>query len=375
MNLGFSAEQESIRQDFRRLLVSAAPRAFLDRQSTAVTAHDEAVWSQLASLGWLATAIAGEHGGSGLDEIVLCVLAEEIGRAMAAVPFTASVCGFAVGLSIAGSNEARAQWLPRVADGSAIGVLLTSDCWSEAPELDRGSAGQLTVSGTASNVLDGGSATVALTCVGDGADARLILVDLADSTRAVPADRPLDLLHATASLEFDRTPVQLLVSGPVAHRSWDEIVNRYALFVAFEQLGGAEAALEMARRHSVSRYAFGRPIGAFQAVKHMLADVFVSIDLARSNCYYGAAALSMDPEVLREAAAVARISATEAFRQCARANIHVHGALGITWESDCQLYHRRSQVLAGSPGSPAFWKERLIESLRSRRAPARPAAL
>ena len=374
MNLGFSAEQESIRQDFRKLLATAAPRAFLDRQSTGVAAHDEALWSQLASLGWLATAMAEEHGGSGLDETVLCVLAEEIGRSMTAVPFMTSVCGFAVGLSMAGSDADKGEWLPRVANGSAIGVLLTADCWSEAPRLDSGGAGQLTVSGTASNVLDGGSATVALTCVGDGADARLILVDLARSTRAVRADRPLDLLHATARLAFDRTPVQLLLSGPVAYRCWGEIVNRYALFVAFEQLGGAEAALEMARRHSVNRYAFGRPIGAFQAVKHMLADVFVSIDLARSNCYYGAAALSMAPEVLREAAAVARISATEAFRQCARTNIHVHGALGVTWESDCQLYYRRSQVLAGSPGSPAFWKECLIESLRSRRAPARPAA-
>jgi alkylation response protein AidB-like acyl-CoA dehydrogenase len=368
MNLGFSAEQEDLRAEFRKLLASASPRAFLDSRSTAGNGSaasvdrtlDSALWSQLASLGWLATAIGEQYGGSGLDDVVLCLLAEEVGRAMAAVPFTGSVCGFAAGLAAAANEEANAHWLPRVADGSAIGVLLTDDCWSRAPRLERSGDEGSVLSGFALNVLDGGSATVALACVGDAADAaqaRLVLVDLkratqAGSARVVAAEHPLDLLHATASFEFERAAVEVLLAGPDAASCWSRIVDSYALFVAFEQLGSAEAALEMARGHSVNRYAFGRPIGAFQAVKHLLADAFVSIDLARSNCYYGAAALSMAPEILREAAAVARISATDAFRQSARANVHVHGALGVTWESDCQLYYRRAQALATSPGSP-----------------------
>jgi alkylation response protein AidB-like acyl-CoA dehydrogenase len=162
--------------------------------------------------------------------------------------------------------------------------------------------------------------------------------------------------------------VPLLASGNDAHRLWERTLDKYALYTAFEQLGGAESALEMARRYSLERYAFGRPIGSFQAIKHMLADMLVAVDLARSNCHFGAAALAMGDDAMAEAASVARISATEAFCVCARGNIHVHGALGVTWESDCHLYYRRAQALAGSPGAPRFWKERLIELLVGRRA-------
>ncbi|HEU0203006.1 MAG TPA: acyl-CoA dehydrogenase family protein [Burkholderiaceae bacterium] len=395
MELGFTAEQENLRGEFRKLVAGAPPRAFVDCAGAAtsgvarsgdatsgvatssvatssVARYDTALWSRLGELGWLGTAIAERHGGSGLGEVALCILAEEVGRAMAAVPFTASVCGFTVGLLHAGSAALQDEWLPRVANGSAIGVLLDTDGWSAPPQLEN-SEGCVLLSGTALNVLDGGSAIVALACVGAGEAARLVLIDLAHATRIDHAAGPLDLLHATASFEFDRAPVDVLAAGSEALSRWSAILDRYALFVAFEQLGGAEGALDMARAHSVSRYAFGRPIGAFQAVKHLLADAYVAIDLARSNCFYGAAALAMTPAVLREAAAVARISATEAFRRCARANIHVHGALGVTWESDCQLYYRRAQALATTPGSLKFWKERLIGTLRETLPSARAA--
>src|SRR5207253_8718871 len=100
--------------------------------------------------------------------------------------------------------------------------------------------------------------------------------------------------------------------------------------------------LEMGRDYALDRIAFGRPIGSFQAVKHMLADMYVSATLARSNCYYGAWALSSDASELPEAAAAARISATQAFQHCAKNNIQVHGGMGFTWEFDCHLYYQRS---------------------------------
>lgn len=365
MNLGFSADQEAIREEFRKALSNSAPRAALlgDSRST----FDQALWARLAELGWLGTAIREEHGGSGLDPIVLCVLAEEIGRHMAAVPFSASVCGFAFGLAAAGDADLTASVLPRIVDGTAVGVLLTSDCWQEAPRLQQAFPGQALLSGAALNVLDGAAATVALACIGSGTDSRLVHIDLSQLAKHGLADPRLDLLHPSASVNFESTAVQVLAAGAAASQRWEHILNSYALFVAFEQLGGAEAALEMARQYSLNRYAFGRPIGSFQAVKHTLADMLVSVDLARSNCYFGAAVLSMGPEPLAEAAAVARISATDAFRQCARGNIQIHGALGVTWESDCHLYYRRAQALASSPGAPRFWKERLIELLTHRR--------
>ena len=369
MNLDFSADQQAMRVEFRKALASASPRSMLE-QAGGAGLFDQALWQRVAELGWLGTAVPEAHGGSGLDAVTLCVLAEEAGRAMAAVPITASACGFAHGLALAAMGQARepfaALW-PRLLDGSVIGVLLAPDCWHEPPRLTSGSNGQAMLSGTALHVLDGAAATHALACIGAGPHARLVLIDLGSPAKQGKSDRQLDLLHPGASLSFEATPVHVLAGGTPALQQWDRLFDSYALFIAFEQLGSAEAALHIAREHSLNRYAFGRPIGSFQAIKHMLADMLVAVDLARSNCYFGAASLSTGGDALRESAAVARIAATDAFRLCARGSIQVHGALGVTWESNCHLFYRRAQALAASPGSLRFWKERLIELLQHRR--------
>jgi acyl-CoA dehydrogenase len=138
--------------------------------------------------------------------------------------------------------------------------------------------------------------------------------------------------------------------------------------VAFEQVGGADASLEMARNYALERYAFGRPIGSFQAIKHKLADVYVAIELARSNAYYGAWALSAEAAELPLAAATARVSATEAFHLASKENIQTHGGIGFTWDVDCHLYYRRSKQLALVLGSAPGWKHRLVELLEMRNA-------
>ena len=108
----------------------------------------------------------------------------------------------------------------------------------------------------------------------------------------------------------------------------------------------------MARDYALERMAFGRPIGSFQAIKHMLADMYVAATLARSNGYYGAWALSTGSAELPEAAATARVSATQAFQHCAKNNIQVHGGMGFTWAFDCHLFYRRSNLLALESGQP-----------------------
>ena len=138
------------------------------------------------------------------------------------------------------------------------------------------------------------------------------------------------------------------------------------MLIAFEQLGGADRALEMARDYALERFAFGRPIGSLQAIKHMLADMYVSATLARSNCYYSAWALATGSAELPVAAATARVSATQAYQHCSRNNIQVHGGMGFTWEFDCHLYYRRSNLLAAALGAPSIWEDRLIQRLRER---------
>jgi alkylation response protein AidB-like acyl-CoA dehydrogenase len=281
-----------------------------------------------------------------------------------------SACAFVYALRGPVGAAFAAQPAPwaALAQGSARGLLLGDEGWLEPPAL-RGS-GRL--QGRARYVPDGPCATHALLLAGAPTDAALVLATLAPACKAPPARQPLDLLHPCCDLDLAGADAQVLARGGQALAWWAGARDAQALFVAFEQLGGAQAALEAARAYSLQRFAFGRPIGSFQALKHQMADMLVAVDIARSNCLYGLAALADGGDALSEAVAVARISATEAFRLCAAGSTQVHGAIGVTWEADCHLFYRRAQALAESPGSQWQWKDRLVRLLQQRAAPALP---
>jgi alkylation response protein AidB-like acyl-CoA dehydrogenase len=115
--------------------------------------------------------------------------------------------------------------------------------------------------------------------------------------------------------------------------------------------------------YTKERYAFGRPIASFQAIKHKFADMFVALELARSNAYYGACALASDAPDLPLAAATARVSATDAYYLISKENIQAHGGMGFTWEFDCHLYYRRAQLLSCVIGTQPQWKENVTHHL------------
>jgi alkylation response protein AidB-like acyl-CoA dehydrogenase len=177
----------------------------------------------------------------------------------------------------------------------------------------------------------------------------------------------LDPSRDHARLDFDATTAESLP----ATEGWatvQRLMDRAAILFAFEQVGGADMSLQMARNYALERYAFGRPIGSFQAIKHKLADMYVALELARSNAYYGAWALATDAADLPMAAATARVSATEAFHLASKENIQTHGGIGFTWAVDCHLFYRRSKQLALNLGGAPFWKNRLVDLLETRNA-------
>ena len=195
----------------------------------------------------------------------------------------------------------------------------------------------------------------------------LFLVDLdsPDVVRALVAT--IDPTRRHARIDFAAAAAEPLGARGQAAAVIEAAHDRAAVLFAFEQLGGADRALEMARDYAIERRAFGRAIGSFQAIKHMLANMYVATTLARSNCYYGAWALSHNAAELPLAAATARVSATQADRQCARDAIQVHGGMGFTWEADCHLRYRRANLLAVALGALPKWEDRLILSLRDAR--------
>ncbi len=179
----------------------------------------------------------------------------------------------------------------------------------------------------------------------------------------------IDPSRSHARIGFENTPAEPLGASGDGERLLRRVQDRAAVLFAFEQVGGAQRSLEMARDYALQRYAFGRPIGSFQAIKHKLADVYVATELARSNAYYGAWALARDAPELPLAAAAARISASEAYFLAAKENIQVHGGMGYTWEFDCHLYYRRAKLLSLALGSTRLWKDRLITQLETANAP------
>jgi alkylation response protein AidB-like acyl-CoA dehydrogenase len=196
----------------------------------------------------------------------------------------------------------------------------------------------------------------------------LFLVDLQQAGVKRSPLATIDPTRSHAQLDFDKAMAEPLGEPGAGMAIIEQVFDRAAILTAFEQLGGADRALEMARDYALERFAFGRPIGSLQAIKHMLADMYVSATLARSNCYYGAWALSTDAPELSTAAATARVSATQAYQHCSRNNIQVHGGMGFTWQFDCHLYYRRSNLLAVSLGPLSGWEDRLIKRLSEQRA-------
>ena len=133
-------------------------------------------------------------------------------------------------------------------------------------------------------------------------------------------------------------------------------------------VGSASRALDLTHQYPLERYAFGRPIGSFQAVKHTLADRWCDIEIARSNSYYGAWALEHDNAELPIAACLARVAASEAFDQMGVDMIQLHGGVGFTWEFDCHMFYRRAKVLSTALGNTASWKHKLVDRVAAQEA-------
>ncbi len=366
MNLDFSEEQKQLRDQVRRFLESRCSPAAMRAVFEGDQVHDAALYKGLAELGVLGAAIPENYGGAGLSHLELCVVAEELGRVLAPVPVASSIFLAAEFILHAGNEAQKATWLPQLASGEAIGTFAFNEGQGRMTDDKitlRASAGKL--SGVKSPVPDGTIADVAVVAARDEMGVSLYLVDLKGAGVTRTALKTIDPSKGQAKISFDKAPAERLGEAGQGWHIATQIMDRAAVLMAFEQLGGADRALEIARDYALERMAFGRPIGSFQAIKHMLADMYVSATLARSNCYYGAWALSSGAAELSVAAATARVSSTTAFQHCAKNNIQVHGGMGFTWAFDCHFYYRRSNALALALGSLSTWESLLIERMQT----------
>lgn len=368
MNFDFSDDQKQLREQVRRFLddrcSTRGARARLEGAPP-----DAALWTGIAEMGWAGAAVPEAYGGVGLGYVDLCVIAEELGRCAAPVPFSSSVYLAAEAVLRGGDEDQKRRWLPALASGETVGTLALSEgpkAPSPANLATRFENGRLT--GTKLPVVDADVAGMAVVAARDAAGkAVLCVADLSGEGVTVEPVESIDPSRSHARVAFAGTPAEALGGAP-GWETVERVMDAAAVLFAFEQIGGAQRCLDMARDYALERHAFGRQIGSYQAIKHKLADVWVAIEIARSNAYYGAWALANDAADLPVAAAAARIGASEAFWQAAKENIQTHGGMGFTWELDCHLFYRRANLLGLQIGSRRVWKEKLIARLETRNA-------
>ena len=372
MNFEFSDDQKALGAQARRYLADKCPTTAVRAILEGAEPYDKALWKGLAEMGFLGVVIPEEYGGLGLSYLELCLIAEELGRALAPVPFSSSVFLATEFLLVAGSDAQKSQWLPKLAAGEAIGTFAHAErVGAVTPKTIQLAVNDGKATGTKTAVPDGEIADFAIVSARSGlGGVSLYLVDLHAPEVTRTSQETIDPSRGHASLTFAGAPAQLLGTAGEGWSILERVFDRAAVLTAFEQIGGADRALEMARDYALERMAFGRPIGSFQAIKHMLADMYVSATLARSNGYYGAWALSTGAAELPPAAASARVAATQAFQHCAKNNIQVHGGMGFTWAFDCHLFYRRSNLLALGLGALSTWEDALIQRLRARNVAA-----
>jgi acyl-CoA dehydrogenase len=364
MNFDFSEEQKLLQKTARDYLTEHCPLSVARSVLESSASHSPELWKGAGEMGWLGAAVPEAYGGAGFGYLELSLLAEEVGRALAPIPFSSSVYLATEALLLAGSEDQKSRHLPRLVSGERIGTL----AWVERPGRPRAERIETRfdgsrVTGTKLPVPDGDVAGLAVVVAREGSGISLALVDLDGPGVQRSAVECIDPSRSQGRLVFEGAPAQRLGAAGQGSALLERLFDRAAVLMAFEQIGGAQRAFEITRDFTLGRYAFGRPIASFQAVKHRLADLYVAIELARSNVYYGAWALSHGSDELATAACGARVGASDAFELAGAEMIQLHGGVGFTWEYDCHLFYRRAKLLGLVLGSASEWREKLVARL------------
>jgi alkylation response protein AidB-like acyl-CoA dehydrogenase len=327
MNFDLDDEQQEIKRTANEFLASRFTPAKV-RELAEARSYDDALWKEMSDLGWPGIAVPEADGGQGLGMVGLAVLLEESGYACAPTPLLGTA-GAALVIAAAGSDEQRAEWLPKLASGEATG------------SFGGFADGQSTL------FCDLPTADVVVTFDGEGA----LVAPVSD----VPFE-PFEAIDATRSYGLVSDAAGERLTGDV-----DAGRDRLAVAIAAELTGIAQRTLEMAVEYARERHQFGRPIGAYQAVGHRCAGMLLATEESRSLTYYAAWTADAEPESLPMAAAMAGAKAADAGWQVPASALQVFGGIGFTWEHDLQFWLKRGRVAGRMLGTPRDHRERVAD--------------
>jgi len=361
MTILYDEAQEAIATESRRVLDAQYDlQALLDLVDV-TGQYDGRMWRMAIEQGWTALSAPEQYGGLGLGLVEMGLIAQGLGAVTAGAPFLSGNDAF-VHLLLAGNDEAaREAWLPRIAAGEAIGLAALGEGASPLPPVPTVTLTDGRLNGGKAPIAGAIEADAAVVWASAGASPVLALVELTDAMRT-PVDS-FDNARLYASLAFDGTPATVLLEGEAARTAALHALARQAVVTAFEQTGGAEQAMTVARDYALERKAFGQPIAAFQSIKHRIAEIYGLVELARANCIDAAAREGEADFVLK--ACAARLTASDAYDTAARDAVQIHAGIGVTWQLGLHLHMRRARSLSAELGGPLFWEDLLVSQIEA----------
>jgi alkylation response protein AidB-like acyl-CoA dehydrogenase len=352
MQFGLSESQQILKDTARKFFAGESPIAAVRKAMETETAYDAALWAKLAEQGFTGIITPEEYGGMGLGKVELILLMEEAGYALLPGPFFSTVALAGAVIEACASAEQKKKYLARIAGGQArstVALVEAGGSWDP---------GSLQIS-TAGNKLTGRKLFVTDAAVADfmvvvARDGVFAVDAKADGLRIEPM-KGMDLARKIYSVEFRNTPAEKLGNTSGLANALD--VATVALCA--EMVGGMQRALELTVAYAKTRKQFGKPIGIFQAVQHLCADMYLETESSRSATYYAAWALEENVSGAAASVSVAKMYSSDASRTVGNRGIQVHGGMGFTWENDLHLYYRRAKASETMLGDATFHRERI----------------
>lgn len=373
MQFHFSDEQDQFRAMVRRFFERSCPTTSTRELMVGSVGFDASVWRRMSDeLGIAGVALPERYGGSAFGSVEEGIVMEEAGRALACSPYLSSSVLAARCLHQVGSDADCERLLPPLTSGERTAALALSEPGKPpsltALDCELSLGREPLVSGQKHAVIDGSSADVLLVVArqaGSKGEAGLTLVEIDPSAKGVSitAQQPLDPTRKLSAVALHDAPVRVVgeagTAGPLLRRALDQAL----IALSSEMVGGAARLLADTLEFTKLRMQFGRTIASFQAIKHRMSELLVTVELAKSAAYYAAEACDAGDPDLSYHASLAKASASDAYMLAATEAIQLHGGIGFTWDADLHLWFKRAKASEVLFGDASWHRERMILNL------------
>ena len=324
------------------------------RDSGVEVGYDVAAWNEMAEMGWAGVIIPEEYGGSNFGYLSLGLVLEELGRTLTASPLIASGLGAASALILGGSESQKSEWLPKIADGTAVAALAVDEGPHHKPEKVEATVSGGKLTGKKVFVLEGMAANVFVVSAKEGGKIELYLVK-ADDAGVKRTKLSLADSRGAANVEFNGAAADKLSGGADL---LEKVLDRARAGLAAEMLGAATQAFEVTLDYLKTRVQFGQVIGSFQALQHRAAKMFTELELSRSAVEAALTAIDNDAPDVPELVSLSKAKMGDTFHLISNEMVQMHGGIGMTDAHDAGFYLKRARAAEAAFGNQAYHRDR-----------------